>query len=479
MNTNRYIKLILLILVLNISLYSKEKINVNFNNLDIKEFIKITSKVINKNILIGTDIKGKVNYISSKPTYKDEIIDILKYVLKSQGYVLVETKGFLRVEKIDVNIQNKLEKVVEVIYLKNTESKNILKIITNIISNKEYKNKNDKPNISEDEDINAIIVIAKKADLKYIKELIEKLDKNRQQVYVQARIIEISGQKTKEIGIKYGLIGAKSNSSGLLTFAANMGGDIVAANTSTIGLNLPNLNKGLALGATINLLNQNGAANIVSEPSLLCINNKESSIYVGETRSIKTGTTTTTGGNINDTYNRIDIGLTLKVKPRISNNNKVLLEISTKLEDVGQTTTNGQPNTTKKDLVTTAIVDNGESIILGGYIKSKKEYRVDKVPFLGDIPILGELFKNNKEFNDKINLVIIITPYIVPKSKNLSFVRENLAKLKQLEEQYTKDRINKLKSTNIKDKQKITKQTKKEITNKELHNKRVQEMFGI
>jgi len=479
MNLSRYIKLILLILILNISLYSKEKINVNFNNLEIKEFIQIVSKVINKNILITTEIKGKVNYISNKPIYKDEIIDILKYILKSKGYVLAQTKGFLRVEKIDANIENEFDKVVEVIYLKNTESKSILKIISNIVDNKEYKNKNDKPSISIDEDINAIILIAKKDELGYIKELIEKLDINRQQVYVQARIIEISEQRTKEVGIKYGLLGGKSNSSGLLTFAANMGGDIVAANTSTIGLNLPSLNKGLALGATINLLNQNGAANIVSEPSLLCINNKESSIYVGETRSIKTGTTTTSGGNINDTFNRIDIGLTLKVKPRISNNNKVLLEISTKLEDVGQTTTNGQPNTTKKDLVTTAIVDNGESIILGGYIKSKKEYKVDKVPFLGDIPLIGEIFKNKKEFKDKINLVIIITPYIVPKTKNLSFVRDNLAKLKQLEEQYTINRINKLQNQKLKDKQIEIKQTKQDMTNKELHNKRVQEMFGI
>ena len=472
---NRYLKLILLICILNISLYSKEKINVNFNNLEIKEFIKIVSKVIDKNILLTTEIKGKVNYISNKPTYKDEIIDILKYILNSKGYMLVENKGLLRVVKNDNTIENISKKVVDVVYLKNTESKNILKVIENIISNKEYKNKNDKPSISNDEDINAIILIAKKDDANYIKELIKKLDINRQQVYVQARIIEISEQRTKEIGIKYGLIGGKSNSSGLLTFAANMGGDSIALNTSSLGLNLPNLNKGLALGATINLLNQNGAANIVSEPSLLCINNKESSIYVGETRSIKTGTTTTSGGNINDTFNRIDIGLTLKVKPRISNNNKVLLEISTKLEDVGQTTTNGQPNTTKKDLETTAIVDNGESIILGGYIKSKKEYKVDKIPFLGDIPMLGALFKNNQEFKDKINLVIIITPYIVPKSKNLSYVRDNLAKLKQLEEQYTKNRINKLQII----KQKDVKQKKQDITNKELHNKRVQEMFGI
>jgi len=463
---------LVLIVMFHISLFSKEKININFNNLEIKEFIKIVSKVIDKNILVSANLEGKVNYIANKPTYKDEIIDLLKYILKSKGYMLVQKRGFLSVEKITLDIEKKVDKFLDVIYLKNTESKSILKTLNNIILTKEYENKNYKPNITNDEEINAIIVIANKEDLLYIKKLIAKLDINRQQVYVQAKIIEISEQKTKDVGVKYGLTGGQSNGSGLLTFAANMGGDAVAINTSSIGLNLPNLDKGIALGATINLLNQNGAADIVSEPSLLCINNQESSIYVGETRSIKTGTTTTTGGNINDTYNRIDIGLTLKIKPLISNNNKVMLAISTKLEDVGQTTTNGQPNTTKKDLTTTAIVDNGESIILGGYIKAKKEYQINKVPLLGDIPLLGELFKNKREFQDKINLVIIITPYIVPKSKNLSFVRDNLAKLKLIEEEYIKRRINK-------SKQKNDKEVKKEMTNKDKHEKRIHDIFGI
>jgi general secretion pathway protein D len=200
----------------------------------------------------------------------------------------------------------------------------------------------------------------------------------------------------------------------------------------------------------------------VSEPSILCINNKESSIYVGETRSIKTGSTTTSGGTTQDTYKREDIGLTLKVKPRISNGNKVLLELQTILEDVAQSTTNSQPDTSKKQIVTTAIVNNGENIILGGYIKNKKEKTTDKVPFWGDIPILGSLFRSNKEINDKINLVIIVTPYIVPKSKDLTFVREQLAKLKILEEKYTQDEIVRLKQLQLKLK-KNKLQTKKTI----------------
>jgi general secretion pathway protein D len=384
-------------------------------------------------------------------------------------------------------------KSVEVIYLKNAESKNVIKTITGIIANKKYKDPNDKPYASNDEESNSIILMGKKEELEYFTSLIDKLDVDRQQVYVKARIIEVSEIKTRDIGVKYGLLGFESGSTGLTTFSSSLNGagtvsTLDLSSISDYGYDIATMKKGLSLGASINLLNQNGAADIVSEPSLLCINNKQSSIYVGETRSIKTGTTTTTGGNTQDTYKREDIGLTLKVKPRISNGGKVLLEINTKLEDVGQTTTNGQPNTSKKDIETTAIVNNGESIILGGYIKAKKENTEDKVPLLGDIPILGNLFKNNREVNDKINLVIVITPYIVPKSKDLTYVRDQLAQLKLLEDKYTKDTVLRLEKAKDKYKQEdieraneLKEYQKNEQTNDNLseHEKRVKQLMGI
>jgi len=604
MRLDKVFKILLVFLFLNVSIYAKEQINMSFKGLEIKEFAKIVAKILDKNILFTTKIKGKVDFESNKPIYKEDLINVFVFVLESKGYTVVDNDGILRIvrisdvakynvpiynnsenipirqmvteifnikyanvdyvsskvrhllsksaklvtdkesnaivltdfpaniktikkairliakdtkkdievvtlknikgnsilsdlrnvaktvfnekilnEKVDIllnkdtnsimfvgkkenikflvkylkNIDSKdslVKKVVDVIYLKNAESKSVIKIVNSIIAKKIYKDKNNRPFASTDDESNSIIFMGPKEEIAYFKELIKKLDIDRQQVYVKARIIEVSQLGSAEVGIKYGLIAGNANQdAGLMTLATKMGGDAIAIDPNSMGLEIPSLTKGLALGATISLLNQNGAADIVSEPSLLCINNKESSIYVGETRSIKTGTTTTSGGNIQDTYKREDIGLTLKVKPRISNGGKVLLDILTKLEDVGQTTTNGQPNTSKKDLQTTAIVNNGESIILGGYIKSKKEHTIDKVPFLGDIPVLGGLFKNKKRVDDKINLVIIITPYIVPKSKDLTYVRDQLARLKLLEDKYTKDAILRLKEAKLKAKE--------------------------
>jgi general secretion pathway protein D len=426
------------VLLLHLS-FADEKINVNFKELEIRELLNITSKVTNKNILLTQNIKGKVDFISNNPITKQNLLELTYSVLRSKGYKAVEKGNIIRVVKDDDD-----EKIDTMVYhLKNSDSKKIVAVLNKIINSKEYKKF--KPVVSFNDDTNSIIIMAAKSRIEYLKALIKKLDIDKQQVYVQARIIEVSKQKSKAVGIKYGLLAGRSkNDSGLLTMSANLGGEPISFSPSLIGLSIPSLNEGLALGATINLLNENGAANIISEPSLLCINNKESSIYVGETRSIKIATTTTDGGNINDTYSREDIGLRLKVKPLISKSDKVILQISTTLEDFAQTTTNDQPNTSKKDLLTTAIVNNGESVILGGYIKEKSEEQTTSVPVLGDIPILGYLFKDTNKINDKINLVIIVTPYIVPKNKDLTFIRKQLAELKLMEEKFTKDVISSL-----------------------------------
>jgi general secretion pathway protein D len=507
-----FLKTLFLIFFLTLTLYSKEKININFKNLDIQDFIRVTSKIINKNILVTQNIKGKVDFISNAVVYKEDLLDILKYILESKGYTLIQTDAILRVVKTtDLSKYQKkkkitkIKKIVEVINLKHAESKSVFKIISEVLKQRIYKNQTAKPFLSLDEESNSIILIGSKLELEDFILLIKKLDINKPQVYVKARIIEVNEGRSKNIGLKYGLAGGELGSDGLFTFASNTGGSVVSSNLLKGSLDVTNLNRGLALGATINLLKSNQAIDIVSEPSLLCINNKESSIYVGETKSFQVGTTI--GTTSTTSYKREDIGLTLKVKPRISINNKVTLQISVVVEDAkellsGQT----NPDTSKKDIKTTAIVKNGEAVILGGYIKNTTDTIEDKVPFFGDIPLFGALFRNNKEVNTKINLVIIITPYIISSNTDLTTLREQLSELKTLEDKYTKDLIvrlekrklkiqkdtikteqalqsikaeqKELKNKNIKyiDTKKIS---KKQLTNKQLHEQRIKEIFGI
>lgn len=583
----RLISRFVLVLFLGINLYgSDEKISINFKDLKIMDLIKITSKIIDKNILITEDIKGNVDFVSNKPVNKEELIKILGFVLEDKGFTIINNNEILRIVKLndsassnvpiithknqeslsvateiftvynaDVDyiaskirhlvskngklvtnkesntlvitdfvdnintvkevvdimttldnkdslvvelknikasdakknldliakskfndkietekisiIDNKennsilligkgenikylekyisevdnngslIKREVEVIPLKNVEATNVIKIVDSIVGKKIYIDPNDKPLASIDEESNSLVIMGPSDELDYIKSLIEELDKDKPQVYVQARIIEVSENKTKNVGLKYGITAFDKD---LGVLSADLGGTLITSNfLESLGISYSGVSSALGLSASLNLLKQNQALDIVSEPSILCINNKESSIYVGETRSFQTGTTTGTTTTTN--FKREDIGLTLKVKPRISNENKVTLEINTVLEDAKEilNENQGNPDTTKKEVKTSAIVSSGESVIIGGLIKNKSDITNNDVPFFSDIPVLGNLFKNKKRVDDKINLVVIVTPYVIPKSKDLNFIRTQLAKLKSLEDRYTEE----------------------------------------
>ena len=540
-----------------------DKININFKDLKISDFIMITSKIINKNILFTDKIEGTMDFIPNKEVSKSDLLKILDFVLEEKGYVLIDEKNILRVvkssmiekdtliiklnnlkaseakKKIDLisamkfnkeeqkiaiiedennnsltllgqkkdlkflsdyirtidntNISNK--KDIKIFPLKNVEASTVVKILEEIINKKEFITPNDKPLFSIDNESNSIVIMGLAEEISQIDELIKELDKEKTQVYVQARIIEVNDELVNQIGVSYGIFGARASNNVLSSFSSSLNNADIPT-LSIEGLKIPDLTSGLALGASLNLLKQNGALDIVSEPSILAINNKESSIYVGETISIKVSSSVTDGGTVKENYEREDVGLTLKVKPRISNDTKVTLEIEAILEGVKTTQTiSGNADTSKKQIKTTTILNNGESVIIGGLIENKIESTNQKVPVLGDIPLFGELFKNNINNSKKNNLVIIVTPYLIPKTKDITFVRNKLSELKNLEDKYLADSLVRLKEQALKKKidakntedklsslnQKLEKFQDKEVVkdhNRTEHEKRVKEILG-
>ncbi len=423
-----------------LKLMSQEGTLLNINGASINSLIEISSKVLNKNIVLTEQIDGNIDFISQKAVSNSELLEVLKSVLYAKGYKLVEYENLFKIVKKDNNfiIENA---TTEIVALNNAEVKDVIPILKSIFDNIVYRADEIKPFIAQDNQNNSVIINAQQKQMNEIKKLIQNLDQHQMQVYVEAKIIELSENKTKDLGLRYGLSAVNVASNNIFTLGTNLGGVVNAldsATSSLFSIPLNTLNSAIALGATLNLLKLNQAIDIVSEPSVLCVNNKESTIYVGETKSFQTALSVTDGGNTNSSFQREDIGLTLKVKPRISTQNRVILEIETILEDARELQLNQiNPDTTKKEIKTTAIVSNAESVILGGLIKNKNDVYNSKTPLLGDIPVVGELFNYNKEINDKVNLVVIVTPYIIPKSKDLTFIREQLSKLKQLEEEYT------------------------------------------
>lgn len=463
-----------------LNLYSNDEININFKDIKVDDLIKITSKITKRNILVTQIINEKVDYIPTQKITKENLFDILETTLKEKGYFLVEENGVLKVKKVEIIKEE--EQFTEVVGLKNVDGVNIIKILDDVV-NKKYINKPTKPFVSLDLESNSLVVMASKDELKQIKDLIQELDKEKAQVYVQAKIIEVNNELVNKIGISYGIINSSARSDGINAISSNLNGgsNAIKEAVDTLGIRMNDLNikSGLALGASLNLLQQNGALDIVSEPSILAIDNKESSIYVGEKISVEISSTLTDGGLQRTNYEREDIGLTLKVKPRISSDTKLTLEINTLLEGIKSTSVSaGQnPDTLKKEIKTAAILNNGESVIIGGLIENKNETIEQKVPVLGDIPLFGELFKNDSKMNKKNNLVIIVTPYMIPKSKDITYIREQLSELKKLEDKYLQDSLSIIKDNSKKDKGNIFVEND-ENDNKSEHEKKVKEILG-
>ena len=472
--------IVLLLVFYALNLYSNDEININFKDIKVDDLIKITSKITKRNILVTQIINEKVDYIPTQKITKENLFDILETTLKEKGYFLVEENGVLKVKKVEIIKEE--EQFTEVIGLKNVDGVNIIKILDDVV-NKKYINKPTKPFVSLDLESNSLVIMASKDELKQIKDLIQELDKEKAQVYVQAKIIEVNNELVNKIGISYGIINASARSDGINAISSNLNGgsNAIKEAVDTLGIRMSDVNikSGLALGASLNLLQQNGALDIVSEPSILAIDNKESSIYVGEKISVEISSTLTDGGLQRTNYEREDIGLTLKVKPRISSDTKLTLEINTLLEGIKSTSVSaGQnPDTLKKEIKTAAILNNGESVIIGGLIENKNETIEQKVAVLGDIPLFGELFKNDSKMNKKNNLVIIVTPYMIPKSKDITYIREQLSELKKLEDKYLQDSLSIIKDNSKKGKENIFVENN-ENDNKSEHEKRVKEILG-
>ncbi len=387
------------------------------------QVLKISQAIINQKVQ-----NNKVEIMSDDATNSIIILASKQNIKKLENVI----------SNMDAKDDSGLQKL-EIIPLENSEAKNVVTSLQQVLDKKQYTKPADKPTVGVYDELNALIVSGFSEDINSIKAMVKILDVEKPQVFVRARIIEINQNKTDSLGIKYGLGGGALTDGGLFTFAANLGGTALAFDPSKVmKMSGVTANAGIIFGATIDFLASNGAAKTLSEPTLLCVNNQESSIYVGRTEPVisssQQGSATTSLSR--NTYTRQDIGLTLKIKPRLSSGDKVTLITTTKLEDIVNSSIPGLPSTTKREVLTTAIVNNGESVIIGGLIYSKDTDEAQGIPLLRDIPILGYLFDSKRESSTQINLVIILTPYIVRNSEDMKEVKQMLKELDNVQHHY-------------------------------------------
>jgi general secretion pathway protein D len=290
-------------------------------------------------------------------------------------------------------------------------------------------------NISADKSTNSLIIVASPGDYETVKDVIQKLDIRRRQVYVEVSIIELSLTKMRDIGFEFLLVpqeiqagpgapitpigGTNFNRIGTLATGpaalAQMSGLAVGAIKGTFTYNNQTF---LNVTALLHALQTDGDVNVLSTPNILTMDNQKAEIMVGQNVPFITGQTqnaVTGSGTLFNTVTRQDVGIKLTITPQIASSDNVRLEVNQEISDVITATLNNQagPTTSKRSASTTVVVKDRQTMVIGGLIRDNVTSTTSKVPFLGDIPILGWLFKSTTTSIDKANLMIFITPYII------------------------------------------------------------------
>jgi len=286
--------------------------------------------------------------------------------------------------------------------------------------------------IAADKVSNAIVVFAGGSDFQMVRDLISKLDVPRRQVYVEATIFDVSIDKSRSIGLSFhggkdvgggatALVSSQSsdvntlavNATQLGTLASGAGllAGILGPSMTVAGMSLP------SIGVILKAVETAANVNVISRPHLLTMDNVKAELAVGRTFPVQTGSSSVAGANLLSTYGRQEVLLKMDLTPHLNESESVRLEIDGEISDVpdgvSATSSPGGPITNKRVIKTSVVVRDGDAVVLGGLQKESESETIEKIPFLGDIPLLGRLFQTRSKSRTKQDLLIVLVPYVI------------------------------------------------------------------
>jgi general secretion pathway protein D len=318
--------------------------------------------------------------------------------------------------------------------------------------------------IQADPSTNSLIITAAEPLYRQVRSMIDQLDTRRAQVYIESLIVEVKGDNAAEFGIQWqGLSGNRGdNTIGAIgtNFSNTTGGNILDLTAATVtggrtadpsivgtGLNigiLRNIAGTYGVAAIARMLQTQTNTNIMSTPNLITVDNEEAKIVVGDNVPFITGQFTSTGtGTTNpfQTIERKDVGITLRIKPQIGEGGTVRLQIFQESSSVATQATGTAgtgPTTRKRSIESNVIVDDGSILVLGGLIEDRFEDTKSKVPLLGDLPLVGNLFRSETRKKERTNLLVFLRPIVMrtPDDANkLSLDRYDIIRAQQKDAQ--------------------------------------------
>ncbi|MGW8310828.1 MAG: type II secretion system secretin GspD [Thiogranum sp.] len=348
----------------------------------------------------------------------------------------------LRLRAIISHLDTPLESEgnTKVIYLKYAKAPDLVEVLQGVGKSQGEEAKKGKPtaasadkqlDIHADEATNSLVITAPPSLMRSLESVIRQLDIRRAQVLVDAIIAEVGENKARQLGIQWAVFDLSGSTAPVGgTNFTNVGTNLVDIAQGVIDRSLVGLTPGLSFGvgrlgndgvnfaAVMQALASDGDSNILSTPSLLTLDNEEAEIVVGQNVPFVTGSFTNTGaasGSVDpfQTIQREDVGITLKIKPQINEGDAVVMAIEQEVSSIASDAQASDLITNKRSIKTNVLAKDGQIIVLGGLIEDRVRESEQKVPLLGDIPLLGALFRAKSSNVDKANLMVFIHPVIL------------------------------------------------------------------
>ena len=426
---------------------SSGRVSLDFNDVELSVFVRFISELTGKNFVLDDVVKkagGKISVYSPTKVTHDQAYSMFVAALEVSRLAVIP-KG--NVNQIVAMGETPPERGVFVYKLKNANATDLAAILTNLVARSQTVAQTapgarppfrplsefEAPvQVFADKATNSIILSSTKNAYTKLQSVIRDLDTPRKQVFVEAVILEVQVSRLRQIGSDplqiigvgksgsvQGIAGFNTAPENLATLAQAISG--VAAGSATGGaatvLNTVNVR------AFLQLLMSLTDTNILSTPQVLAADNQKAKIVVGENRPFPTGQAQGITGGTLVTIERKDVGVTLEITPQVLENDMIRLEIKQEItaieENVAQTIGSGTtsvpvgPSTTKRSMETTTIAKDQQTILIGGLVRDNITLNESKVPLLGDIPLLGWLFRFQSRQVDKLNLLVFLTPTLV------------------------------------------------------------------
>lgn len=443
--------------------YRGKPVTFNFQDVPVRTVLQVIAEESNLNIVAADTVQGNMTLRLINVPW-DQALDI---VLQAKGldkrrsgsviWVAPQpeiAKYELDKETARINIENSAEMVTEYIPVSYGNAEDIAKLLTDESKGNQNGSSggsggqvnrgflSPRGSISFDRRTNTLLVIDIPQRVAAIKDLVVRLDKPVDQVVIEGRIVIATETFARELGAKFGLTGFKdhllysnsignniANQNSLVTAADNGGRPTITRGlnvnlpaSSTIGnagaLALSILNAGYALDVELSALQNEGRGEVISNPRIVTSNQKEAVIRQGEEIGYLTTNGATSGANAQgQTQVQFkDVLLELRVTPTITNDGRVFLNMNVKKDEVIEFIDSGQgsvPRIAKREVNTAVLIEDGQTVAIGGVYEFKDQRDLSKVPFLGDIPVLGNLFKKRGRSKSKAELLIFVTPKVL------------------------------------------------------------------